>query len=123
MTEEEKIKDFLKFCAVGYSEDKGISFEGNPFFLAIRLIEKLEEENEELNNRDTSRLSEIGRLRTKNSHLENEIKYYYIPKDKIRELFKELYIIEESKYAKIKTIDSDKAFKFVKDIEKLLEEE
>ena len=38
MNEEEKIKDFLKFCAVGYSEDKGISFEGNPFFFAIRLI-------------------------------------------------------------------------------------
>lgn len=45
MTEEEKIKDFLKFCAVGYSEDKGISFEGNPFYLAIKLIEKLEEES------------------------------------------------------------------------------
>ena len=48
---------------------------------------------------------------------------YNILKDKIRELFKGLYTIEESKVAKIKTIDSDKAFKFVKAVEKLLEEE
>lgn len=123
MNEEEKIKDFLKFCAVGYSEDKGTSFEGNPFYLAIKLIEKLEEKNEDLKNRDTSRLSEIGELRTKNNYLENEIKYNYILRDKIRELFKELYMVEEIKFAKIKTTDNDKLYKFAKDIQELLEEE
>ena len=76
----------------------------------VKLIEKLQKENLLLRAKE-------------NMSAYFEFKRNYIPKDKIRELFKELYIIEESKYAKNKTIDSDKAFKFVKDIEKLLEEE
>ena len=52
------------------------------------LIEKLQKENEELNNRDTSRLSEIGELRTRNNYLEEN----YISKDIIREK----YEIEEA---------------------------
>lgn len=76
----------------------------------LNLIEKLQKENLLLRAKE-------------NMSAYFEFKRNYIPKDKIRELFKELYIIEESKYAKNKTIDSDKAFKFVKDIEKLLEEE
>ena len=80
--------------------------------ILLNLIEKLKKENEQLNNRDTSRLSEIGELRTKNNHLENEIKYYCIPKDKIRELIKEPTII---------TSDGD--YISVKKVKKLLEED
>ena len=78
----------------------------------VKLIEKLQKENEQLNNRDTSRLSEIGKLRAKNNHLENEIKYYCIPKDKISELIKEPTIIT-----------SDDDYISVKKVKKLLEEE
>ena len=74
----------------------------------LNLIEKLQKENEKLNNRDTSRLSEIGRLRTKNNHLENEIKYYYIPKDEIE---------------KIKNKNIGQYMNFYREIEELLEEE
>lgn len=52
-----------------------------------------------------------------------ELKSNSIPKDKIRELFKELYMVKETKFAKIKTTDNDKLYKFAKDIQKLLEEE
>lgn len=54
----------------------------------LNLVEKLQKENEELNNRDTNRLSEIGELRTKNNYLEEN----YISKDMIREK----YEIEEA---------------------------
>ena len=62
----------------------------NAIHTILNFVEKLQKENEELNNRDTSRLSEIGDLRSRNNYLENEIEYYYIPKYKIREKIKEL---------------------------------
>lgn len=63
-------ENFLIFLIHGYEED----------------IKKLQKENEKLKNRDTNRLSEIGELRTRNSYLEDELKYYYVSKDKIREI-------------------------------------
>ena len=72
------------------------------------IVLEQQEEIKELNNRDTSRLSEIGRLRTKNNHLENEIKYYYIPKDEIE---------------KIKNKNIGQYMNFYREIEELLEEE
>lgn len=72
-------------CSLADQEDKrNWGEEIEAIDLVLEKLEQIQKENEELNNRDTSRLSEIGRLRTKNNHLENEIKYYYIPKDKIR---------------------------------------
>ena len=76
--------------------------------ILLNLIEKLQKENEQLNNRDTRRLSEIGKLRAKNNHLENEIKYYYIPKDEIE---------------KIKNKNIGQYMNFYREIEELLEEE
>lgn len=70
-------------------------------------VENLQKENEDLNNREISRLSEIGELRTKNNYLENEIKYYYIQKDKIEE---------------IKNINIGQYKNFYREIEELLEE-
>lgn len=55
----------------------------------LNLVEKLQKENEELNNRDTNRLSEIGELRSRNNYFENEVKYYCIPKYKIREILED----------------------------------
>jgi len=72
-----------------FNGDKIFCLEYDKETLRDMVLEQ-QEEIKELNNRDTSRLSEIGRLRTKNSHLENEIKYYYIPKDKLREIIEEL---------------------------------
>ncbi len=60
----------------------------NTIYTVLKLIKKLQKENEELNNRDAKRLSEIGELRTKNNYLEEN----YISKDMIREK----YEIEEA---------------------------
>lgn len=95
MTEEEKkaidkLKSWKSYMEKDEDEMEVIDTISN-------LIEKLQKENEQLNNRDTSMLSEIGRLRTKNNHLENEIKYYYIPKDKIRKRLQKEYDLYNSK--------------------------
>lgn len=109
MTEEEnKAIEYFKT----YNWYADINTQHKNVDILLNLIEKLKKENEQLNNRDTSRLSEIGELRTKNNHLENEIKYYCIPKDKIRELIKEPTII---------TSDGD--YISVKKVKKLLEED
>ncbi len=96
----------------------------------IDFIKKLKKENEELKKITTS-YDAFPKYNKKNSIIIASPDFFqngtfvkkFISKDKIRELFKELYIIEESKYAKIKTTDNDKLYKFAKDIQKLLEEE
>lgn len=113
MTEEEKKAiEFLEttkrsILVLGAKKDWEKE-EVNNLDTILNLIEKLQKENEDLNNRDTSRLSEIGELRTKNNYLENEIKYYYIPKDKIE---------------KIKNKNIGQYMNFYREIEELLEED
>ena len=114
MTEEEK-KAIEKFkTKIKYHLDNPLgtfvytTLDDHYLKVILNLIEKLQNENEDLNNRDTSRLSEIGELRTKNNYLENEIKYYYIPKDKIGE---------------IRNKNVGQYMNFYREIEKLLEEE
>lgn len=99
------VVDDINECGAEYYIDKDML---NDIQTLLNLIEKLKKENEDLNNRDTSRLSEIGELRTKNNYLENEIKYYYIPKDKIE---------------KIKSKNIGQYMNFYREIEELLEEE
>lgn len=92
----------------------------------LNLVEKTTKENEDLKEKVLKKDKKLIRLEeyaNKNFERKDDVKARYISKDKIKELFKDLYTTEESKYAKIITIDSDKAFKFVKDIKKLLEEE
>lgn len=96
-------------CSLADQEDKrNWGEEIEAIDLVLEKLEQIQKENEELNNRDTSRLSEIGRLRTKNNHLENEIKYYYIPKDEIEE---------------IKNKNIGQYINFYREIEELLEKE
>lgn len=107
--EEKAAIDYFKYKVLPTTSSIGFESKGEHYAkVLLNLIEKLQKENEELNNRDTSRLSEIGRLRTKNSHLENEIKYYYIPKDEIE---------------KIKNKNIGQYMNFYREIEELLEEE
>ena len=110
------VVDDINECGAEYYIDKDML---NDIQTLLNLIEKLKKENEDLNNRDTSRLSEIGELRTKNNYLENEIKYYYIPKDKIRELLKRHNI----EFAEDTIAMSEQgAFGFMLSIKELLEE-
>ena len=92
----------------------------------LNLIEKLKKENHDLNNKVWLYTDKYNDMVISNGkYLDKIIKLEKnsIPKDKIRELFKELYMVKEIKFAKIKTTDNDKLYKFAKDIQKLLEGE
>lgn len=122
MTEEEKKAiDLLKFYE-GFFKNIGHEEEVKSIESVINCIEKLKKEIEEKTIIIMAGAEKVKQLE-KEFIIKQEVKENYIAKDKIRELFKELYMVKETKFAKIKTTDNDKLYKFAKDIQKLLEEE
>ena len=134
MTEEENkaiemLKDRQKDLLEGskssfYSSDRELYKEhAEAIDTILNLIEKLQKENEELKNKVVKRNKELIKLEeyaNKNFERKDDVKAKYIPKDKIKELFKKYNInISEEEI----TVDGLDALTFIEEIDELLEEE